>query len=391
MNERWIRIAVSVLLISTLSGCHLLVRLGDDALTVQRHEPLPVSIPEPMPDSSVPVSPILDAPPPAPGLDDDRGDDEVAPPLPPGLGGLSLHSANPEINLIASSSLPDRSPSIARSSRSRFQDTHFSPRDLWKIRRQISGNTGINTNTAIAPGEGQFIYRTQLRFLRSQTTPVPPDIDVNLLVNPQVLAYGVRENLTLFGVVPLIKRDGVVRPPDGSVNELEEFGIGDMRFFAKYRIGEVDQPGETTRLSLFGGLEVPSYDKNFSSRSWDPFLGTVWTYQSLEWGLDLDWFWNFNTGRELFRHDEMRYDLAYTYVLLTGQNLDDRFWQLNSIFEINGSYLTDNSHVVYAAPGFQLALERMIVEASFQLPVVREVRNGIEPDYTFVIGTRITW
>ncbi|MBI2481115.1 MAG: hypothetical protein HYV60_21510 [Planctomycetia bacterium] len=267
------------------------------------------------------------------------------------------------------------------------------PLELYGVRRRLSGNTGINTDTAIAPGEGQTIYRTQLRFLQSHSSPGSVERDINVLVNPQVLAYGVREDLTVFGVVPLAKRDGTVRPstPPGALTEVDDFGVADMRFFAKYRLREDDQPGETTRWSVFGGLEIPTFDKNFSSDSWDPFVGTVWTYQSLEWGLDLDWFWNFNTGEGVFKHDEMRYDAAYTYVQLTGQNLDDRFWQLNSVFEINGSYLTDNSHVVNAAPGFQLALERMIVEASLQLPVIREVRNGIEPDYVFAIGTRITW
>ena len=87
----------------------------------------------------------------------------------------------------------------------------------------------------------------------------------------------------------------------------------------------------------------------------------------------------------------MRYDVAYTYVLLTGQTLDEKVWQLNSVFEINGSYLTDGSHLLFAAPGFQLALESMIVEGSLQLPVIRDLKNALEPDYVFVIGTRITW
>jgi hypothetical protein len=371
MSQRGIvNIIGLLLLLAVLPGCHLLVRLGEEQSDVKPDAGLRG------PDSdasSINAPPADGSPPPAPGLDAEP----TSPPPHPGLdqsAQSSVESSESRDGHAAGSRLPSLDSSR-----------------LWAIRRRLSDNTGINTNTAIAPGEGQFVYRTQLRFLRSQATPAPADIDVNVLVNPQVLAYGVREDLSVFGVVPLIKRDGTVRPPAGGVNELEDFGVGDMRFFAKYRLGEIDEPGETTRLSVFGGLEVPSYDKNFSSDSWDPFLGTVWTYQSLGWGLNLDWFWNFNTGRGVFRHDEMRYDAAYTYVLLTGQNLDDRYWQLNSIFEINGSYLTDNSHVVYAAPGFQLALERMIVEASLQLPIIREVRNGIEPDYVFAIGTRITW
>ena len=258
---------------------------------------------------------------------------------------------------------------------------------------RLKSNTGINTNTAIAPGEGQTVYRTQLRFLQSHSSPGAADDDVNLLVNPHLLAYGIREDLTLVGVVPIVFREGTARPPSppGAFGSLAEQGVADLRFFGKYRFWEKDLPGETYRWSALGGVEVPTYDEPFSSDSWDPFLGTVWTYQSLEWGLDLDAVWQFNTGAGVFRHDALSYDLAYTYVLLTGQTLDEKFWQLGSVFELNGTYITDGSHLVYAAPGIQLALERMIVEASLQLPVVRDLKNAAEPDFTFVVGTRITW
>jgi hypothetical protein len=386
MNQRGTGLTLSVLLLAaTLPGCHLLVRHGEEpASALQDDEGFDSDV-----DQFLVDPPELDAPrsnlplPPIPGLDS-----ESTPPPPlPGLEASGTESLRSPNVLVARRDDSSRQSNHGHNARRDSLDR----RQRWEIRRRLSGNTGINTNTAIAPGEGQFVYRTQLRSTRSQSTPTPADIDVNLLVNPQVLAYGLRQDLSLFGVIPLVKRDGTVRPPGGGVTELQDVGVADMRFFAKYRLGEIDEPGETTRISVFAGLEVPSYDKNFSSESWDPFVGTVWTYQSLEWGLDLDWFWNFNTGKGVFRHDEMRYDAAYTYVLLTGQNLDDRFWQLNSIFEINGSYLTDDSHLVYAAPGFQLALEGMIVEASLQLPTIRRIRSGTEPDATIVIGTRITW
>ncbi len=341
---------IALLCILVLPGCHLLVRLGEEPRE-ERTTSEPID--RPSPPSSGPETPK----PPLPGLD--------ALPKPP-------------------------APGLSPAGQSRTS-TQASRERLSALRARLSGNTGINTNTAIAPGEGQYVYRTQLRFLESHSNPGPADVDVNVLVIPQVLAYGVRENLSVFGVVPLVLREGVRRPPAGGFSDLDDQGVADMRFFAKYRFYEQDEPGETTRWSVFGGLEVPTYDKDFSSDSWDPFLGTVWTYQSLEWGLDWDLFWNFNTGKGPFRHDELRYDAAYTYVLLTGQTLDEKFWQLNSVFELNGSYLTDGSHLLFAAPGFQLALERMIVEASLQLPVIRDLKNTLEPDYLFAIGTRITW
>lgn len=61
------------------------------------------------------------------------------------------------------------------------------------------------------------------------------------------------------------------------------------------------------------------------------------------------------------------------------------------MFEVNGAYLTDGSHLVFAAPGFQLIRQRMTVEASLQLPVIRDVKNDIESDFVASIGTRVTW
>ena len=38
-----------------------------------------------------------------------------------------------------------------------------------------------------------------------------------------------------------------------------------------------------------------------------------------------------------------------------------------------------------------LSMEHMIVEASLQLPIIRDLKSSLEPDFVFVIGTRITW
>jgi len=338
-----------------LPGCHVLVRLGEEPAAPQR--------------------------PAAPSEEDEQEGPEFEPPSPPGARpevpppppqGISYGNTDGPV-------LPSRAVASQR-----------------RRTKEPIGNTGINFQSALAPGEDQYVYRTQLRFLQSHSTPGPAEIDANVLINPHVLAYGKTDRWTLFGMVPLVVRDGTVRPPappasPGTFSELEDAGVADMSFFAKYRYRERDEPGQTTRRSVFGGIEVPTYDDDFSSDSWDPFFGTVWTYQSLEWGFDWDLGWKFNTGDGIFRHDELFYDTAYTYVLLRGQTLDDEFWQLQSVLEFNGSYITDGSHLVFVAPGFQLIRQRFIVEGSLQLPVIRDVRNDIEPDFVASIGTRVTW
>ena len=346
--SRWKTSVLIVLVLPILSGCHILVRLGEEPAAEQRF-----GEPSEGEDETMRLSPPSSRP-------------EI--PGPPPAGISTGGDNNP-----TSSSRSD--PPTRRRSKKKI------------------GNTGINFQTSLAPGEGQYVYRTQLRFLQSNSSPGPADVNVNELANLHVLVYGLSEDLTLFGVVPLLKRDGTERPavPAGAFTEFDDFGVADMQFFGKYRFWTKDEPGATTRWSVFGGLEMPTYDKNFSSDSWDPFIGAVRTFQSLDWGLDYDLGWKYNTGKDVFRYDELFYDLAYTYVLLRGQTLEEEFWQLQSVFELNGSYLTDGSHLLFAAPGFQLVRQRIIVEASLQLPVIRDLKNSIEPDSVFVISPRITW
>ena len=74
------------------------------------------------------------------------------------------------------------------------------------------------------------------------------------------------------------------------------------------------------------------------------------------------------------------------------QNLvDETYWQLNAVLEVNGSYLVNNSLLVFVSPGIQLALESFIVEASLQVPMIRALKSGEEPDFLFAVGTRVTW
>jgi len=257
-----------------------------------------------------------------------------------------------------------------------------------------ASGVGINADTALAPGKGQYIHRAQLRYLRSTGTPSPIDLDLSLLASPQVLVYGVEEDLSLFGVVPFLRREGTLRSPGapGASVDLDETGVADLTFFAKKRIFREDEPGRTRRTGLLGGLEIPSGDPDFSSDSLDPFLGLVHSRHGLEDGLDLDAVWKFNTGSGIRRHDELRYDAAYSRTLILDPGREvSRPWQLNGLLELNGSYLTDGSHLLFISPGLQLALTDLILETSFQVPLVRDLVNGVEPDFVLVTGFRRTW
>ena len=63
-----------------------------------------------------------------------------------------------------------------------------------------------------------------------------------------------------------------------------------------------------------------------------------------------------------------------------------------AVAELKGRYRTAGSHEIFLSPGVQFVAEHWLIEASLQLPVVREMAAGrAETDYRFVLGLRLRW
>ena len=138
------------------------------------------------------------------------------------------------------------------------------------------------------------------------------------------------------------------------------------------------------------GLELPTYDEPFSSESFDPIIGTVWTHQRLDdWWLDWDVLYKFNTGGGIDGDDELRGDLALSYQLLAGEDSAIGTWSLYAIGEINAKYITDGSTQVFGSPGIQFITPQWILEAGVQLPIHQDMNSPrLETDFTFILSVR---
>ena len=91
----------------------------------------------------------------------------------------------------------------------------------------------INSDVALQPAEGQWIYRTQLRWRRvhiNATVPVS-DTDIDLLINSHVMVYGWTDRLSTVVGVPLIYRNA-----DTPMGDEHDLGVGDIRTLARYQI-----------------------------------------------------------------------------------------------------------------------------------------------------------
>ncbi len=245
---------------------------------------------------------------------------------------------------------------------------------------------GLNTNVALTPPEDGWIVRAQWRFSSLGGDPTTLGRTGDLSLQPITAVYGVTADLALQATVPIIYR----KIAFGSGVERSDTGVGDIPLLAKYRFYQKDSPGVTTRWAAIGGLEVPTFDDAFSSDSFDPIIGTVWTHQEREWWIDWDILYKFNTAGGLDGDDELRGDIAASVRLLGGESDTIGPWGLYAIGEVNANYFTDGSVQVFGSPGIQWITSNVILEAGVQLPMVQDLAAPrLEKDFTVVLSFRV--
>lgn len=249
----------------------------------------------------------------------------------------------------------------------------------------------INTNAALTPSKGGNIFRLQYTYSEADGNDNIRHLNGSGLRGTYV--YGWQQNLALFLTVPYANRqvDKLV-PRLGRIEEAHD-GIADITILAKYRFWQLDTgPGWTARWAVLGGLNIRSGDSDFTSDSYDPILGTVFSWRRGRGRFDTDLIYQFNTGRDGFRHDDLRYDVSYSIRLWPAVYEPGNAYEFDAVAELNGRYSTDKAHEVFLSPGLQFITQRWILEASIQLPVIQEFPdNRPETAYRLVCGIRFQW
>ncbi|MCH7814473.1 MAG: transporter [Planctomycetes bacterium] len=249
----------------------------------------------------------------------------------------------------------------------------------------------IHSDVALTPHKGGSIFRLQYSYSEADGRGETQQVHTSGVRGTYV--FGLEQNLALILTVPYVNRQvDRVLPKLGRVEEAHD-GIADFTILAKYRFWQHDpRPLETARWALLGGLNVRSGDSDFSSDSYDPILGTVFTWRRDRVLLDADLIYQFNTGRDRHRHDVLRYDLACSYRLFPALAERVTNYEWNVVAELNGRYTADGSHEVFLSPGLQLVTSQWVFETSIQLPVVQALAGDApETDYRLVVGVRYQW
>ncbi len=252
----------------------------------------------------------------------------------------------------------------------------------------------INSDVAFTPRKGGGVLRMQYSYADAQGYGRARDIrQVQTSVARVALVLGLEADLALILNVPYVYREQQVYDRrEGHVEDRRD-GPADTTLLLKYRFWQLDEgPLRTRRLAGLLGVNLSNGDSDFSSDSYDPIVGVVYSWRNNRHVFDADLVYRINTGDGDFDHDTLLYDMAYSYRIHPETFDATTPTQWSIVAELNGRYRTDGIHEIFLAPGIQYTSQQWTWEASFQLPTVQELGgNTVETDYRFSVGWRYRW
>lgn len=246
--------------------------------------------------------------------------------------------------------------------------------------------------SATQPGPGTFIFKPQLRYLYLDDAPSSPRSETHQLSFSNTLNFGIAPDLSASIRFPVEQR----WQSEGAFSGEESFGIGDLTTLLKWRVWRNDtSPLDTQRLAVFGGLEWPLGQSEFSSDSFAPIVGAAYTQVSGRHGINVSGAWKFTTDGDENplvagggQADLLRYDAAYLFRLDPARYTAETKGAWFAVFELNGLYETNGDHEVFLSPGIMFEAQSWVLEFSVQLPAVQRLNHRPETDFVLGFGLR---
>ncbi len=272
-------------------------------------------------------------------------------------------------------------------------------------------------NTALPVAEGEAVFREQFLYRKADDDPGPANRDLEVSGGISVLAYGVTSDLTLFGMLPYLDKSlDLTTPADARITRGTS-GFGDARIFARYTMYQKDGRGRSFRIAPFAGIELPTGDDDgrdsfgrlpqplqSGSGSWDPFLGVVSTFQTLDFQFDAQIAYKANTKANGFEFgDELRLDASAQYRVWPRELRGGVPGFLYTGLEVNFLHRdnnrvagTDDPHSggesLFLAPTLQYVTKRWVLEGAVQVPVWQDLNGqALEDDMTVRAGFRLNF
>ena len=280
----------------------------------------------------------------------------------------------------------------------------------------LSNAAPITFNTALPVAEDEFIFRQQVRWLRSGKDPGNGGRQMHVSAAISVLGYGINSKLALFGILPYLDKQLQVDGPGSNIRRSNR-GLGDATAFARYIFHQDNAQGRSFRLAGFGGFTAATGDDDDSdgfgllppplqngSGAWDRFGGLVATYQTLDYQFDGQLSYRRNGSANGFAMgNETRLDLSWQHRIWPRQLSGGVPGFLYTVLELNGLYQEKNraNHrrdqnsggtTVWISPGLQYVTRRWVLEMVVQKPILQNLHGtALENDLILTTSFRVNF
>jgi len=260
-----------------------------------------------------------------------------------------------------------------------------------------SHSSGISVDAGLTPAEDRWIVRSQIRYMERSNDPMPMDRHMEMIVWNNVLAYGLKRNITLMVRQPVMFQDMSMGGTSTSTS-----GLGDFMVMAKYGVYRRNTADYTLGLATTLGMRLPTGKDAFTSDTLDlkPGVYMSWRNRTWSWDLSAAYFWNGfadETRAGVDPGDELEIDFALARQFSLGQGAETTLASLvelsyRSVGEdkLSGIAAPNTGESVWLiSPGVKLTMSSFIIEALVQFPVSQN-QKGMQPerDTGFILGIR---
>lgn len=248
----------------------------------------------------------------------------------------------------------------------------------------------LYTPAATQPGAGRLTTRFQLTIREFGDDPTPADQSGRDITARAIATVGITGSLALEARTSALARNFFGDDRD------DDTGWGESELTLKWRCWRHDPgPVDTMRLTLLGGLELPTGTGAMSSHSFDPTVGAVFTGIFGRHGINQAARWKFTTGAlddpilpgESLA-DALLLDTAYLFRLAPAQYQADTTGAWYAVLEANTSIETNSDVEVLLAPGILYEGRRIALEAGLQLPAYADLDHRPETRWAVTLGIR---
>lgn len=255
-------------------------------------------------------------------------------------------------------------------------------------------SAGISIDAGLTPAYKRLMFRSQFRYIVRNNHPIMTNMEMKMSMFPNIVAYGLRPDLTLISRLAIMRRE---------MNNVSETGFGDLMIMAKYKLYRLNKPNYVVGVAPTIGFELPFGSDKFTSNSFDLRFGTLFSLRRKMWAADLNLIYLINgvfltSGNEIYPGNEFVVQSAFAYRISSESNAELLFSPLLEMTYMHVSPETDNGEriantgesIFLISPGIKINYRSMVFESLIQIPAWQSQKGfQTERDISYIFGIRL--